>query len=111
VLKYGGLKVWDADGVILASSFEAADGNRIQLQIDEAGARYPLTIDPVAQQAYLKAGNNGGQSDDLFGSSVSVSGDTVARRCSPGRRQHDRGGQYARRGRTPQIGTGLFWLC
>ena len=43
--------------------------------IDERGARYPLTIDPIAQQAYLKASNTG--ASDYFGYSVAVSGDTV----------------------------------
>lgn len=35
----------------------------------------PLTTDPIAQQAYLKASNTG--AEDRFGWSVSVSGDTV----------------------------------
>jgi len=33
--------------------------------VDERGARYPLTIDPIAQQAYLKSGNNGGDPSSL----------------------------------------------
>ncbi len=47
----------------------------INLVVDERGARYPLTIDPIAQQAYLKASNTG--AGDEVGSSVAVSGDTV----------------------------------
>jgi hypothetical protein len=35
----------------------------------------PLTTDPIAQQAYLKASNT--EAGDFFGSSVAVSGDTV----------------------------------
>ncbi len=77
VLNYSGLKVWDADGKILTSRFEAVGENQFRLLVDEAGAHYPITIDPIAQQAYLKAGNNGPASDDRFGSSVAVSGDTV----------------------------------
>ena len=77
VLNYSGLKVWDADGKILPSRFEAAGENQVRLLVEESGARYPLTIDPIAQQAYLKAGNNGGLTDDYFGNSVAVSGDTV----------------------------------
>jgi hypothetical protein len=45
--------------------------------VEESTARYPLTIDPIAQQAYLKAGNNGGVTGDFFGVSVAISGDTV----------------------------------
>ncbi len=75
VLNYTGLKVWDADGKVLASRFEAAGENGLRLLVEEYGARYPLTIDPIAQQAYLKAHqvNTG----DNFGYSVAVSDDTV----------------------------------
>jgi len=76
VLHYTGLKVWDADGKVLASHFAPAEGG-VRLLVDERGARYPLTIDPIAQQAYLKSGNNGASSDDNFGTSVAVAGDTV----------------------------------
>ena len=55
VVNYSGLKVWDADGKILPSHFAAAAEDSFRLLVDERGARYPLTVDPVAQQAYLKA--------------------------------------------------------
>ena len=64
----------DADGRELEAGFEVTDGG-LCLSIDERGARYPLTIDPLAQQAYLKASNT--DAEDHFGHSVSVSGDTV----------------------------------
>ena len=57
-LTYTGLRVFDADGQELEASFECA-GDRLRLSVDERGARYPLTIDPIAQQAYLKASNSG----------------------------------------------------
>ncbi len=78
VLNYTGLKVWDADGKVLASHFEAAGEKDLRLLVEERGARYPLTIDPIAQQAYLKpavVGNS--QAGDGFGASVAFSGDTV----------------------------------
>jgi len=74
VLHYAGLKVWDADGRTLPSQFRAADGG-VRLSVDERGARYPITVDPVAQQAYLKASNAG--ANDGFGWPVAVSGDIV----------------------------------
>lgn len=75
VLNYSGLKVWDADGTILNSRFEAEKDGNFRLLVDEKNARYPITIDPVAQQAYLKASNTGpGHS---FGRAVAISGDTV----------------------------------
>ncbi len=77
VLNYTGLKVWDADGKVLASHFAPAEGG-VRLLVEERGARYPLTIDPIAQQAYLKPAPDGAlQAGDSFGYSVAVSGDTV----------------------------------
>ena len=73
-LTYGGLKAWDATGRPLPARF-LSRGDGIAVEVDERGAAYPVTIDPIAQQAYLKASNTGGL--DLFGWSVAVSGDTV----------------------------------
>ena len=73
-LNYGGLKVWDADGQMLPAEMEAA-GARLALNVDTTGARYPITVDPLVQQAYLKASNT--DSSDGFGVSVAISGDTV----------------------------------
>ena len=74
VLTYAELHVVDADGHPLPAWFEpVAEGLRVA--IAERGARYPLIIDPIAQQAYLKASNNGAGDD--FGSSVAMSGDTI----------------------------------
>ena len=75
VVNYGGLKVWDADGKVLPSSFAPGAGSTVVLRVEEAAARYPLTIDPIARQAYLKASNT--ERDDKFGISAAVSGDTV----------------------------------
>jgi len=73
-LTYSGLKAWDATGKTIPTHFEAtAEG--FAVRYDDAGARYPITIDPVAQQAYLKASNT--EAGDSFGWSVAVSGGTV----------------------------------
>lgn len=74
-VNYAGLKVWDADGQILPSRFELVSENDFQIVVEETKARYPLTIDPIAQQAFLKADNS--EAGDLFGGSVAISGDTV----------------------------------
>ncbi len=74
VLSYTGLTVFDADGHGLDASFERV-GDQLRLCVDELDARYPLTIDPIAQQAYLKASNT--EAWDHFGVSVAISGDTV----------------------------------
>ena len=76
-LTYGGLKAWDANGKTVPTRFEAGepDGSGFRVAVDDAGAVYPITVDPMAQQAYLKASNT--EAGDYFGRSVAVSGDTV----------------------------------
>ncbi len=74
VLNYGGLKAWDATGRVLEARMRG-EGERVIIEVDEAGARYPVTIDPLAQQAYLKASDT--LANDWFGYSVAMSGDTV----------------------------------
>ena len=52
VLSYAKLQAWDAVGKNLPARFVASNGG-IGLSIDEHGACYPITVDPIAQQAYL----------------------------------------------------------
>src|SRR5262245_9983299 len=58
VLTYAGLAVLDRDGRELPARLAPSAGG-LRVLVDERGARYPLTIDPIAQQAYLKASNTG----------------------------------------------------
>lgn len=74
VLRYGGLKVWDADGKTLAARMVPSAAGLL-LEVEESGARYPITIDPLAQQTILRA--SPGDAGDIFGTSVAVSGNTV----------------------------------
>ncbi len=74
VVTYAGLKAWDATGRTLAARF-AQQGENFAIEVDVAGAVYPVTIDPIAQQAYLKASNTNAL--DAFGCSVAISGDTA----------------------------------
>ena len=75
VVNYAGLKVFDADGRDLPARFETR-GADLRVLVDEREARYPVTIDPLVQQAaYLKASNT--ESSDWFGVSVAISGDTI----------------------------------
>ena len=73
-LTYTGLTVFDADGKNVEAGFQR-DGDLLRLAVYEADARYPLTIDPLVQQCYLKAHNT--DQEDFFGCAVAVSGDTV----------------------------------
>jgi hypothetical protein len=74
-VNYSGLKVFDADGRKLSARFERRDDETVRLRFDDTGTRYPITIDPIAQQAYLKASN--ARLGELFGASVAISGDTA----------------------------------
>ena len=71
---YAKLRVWDAAGRSLPARFLTSNTG-VVLSVDERGAHYPITIDPIAQQAYLKASNTG--ASDFFGASVAISGNTV----------------------------------
>ncbi len=73
-LTYNNLTVFDATGRTLDARWAAA-GNHLRLTVDDLDALYPLTIDPIAQQAYLKASNT--QEGDLFGVSIAIDGDTI----------------------------------
>jgi hypothetical protein len=84
VVTYAGLTVIDADERAVRAWFEPAAAG-LRLVVQDTGARYPVTIDPIAQQAYLKASNT--DAGDLFGGfnrmviraglGVAASGDTV----------------------------------
>ncbi|MEY4167437.1 MAG: hypothetical protein RIR52_1261, partial [Acidobacteriota bacterium] len=76
LLRYSDLKVVDASGKELEARFEGDDEDALRVVVEDHEATYPVTIDPtISQQAYLKASNTG--SNDGFGSSVAISGDTV----------------------------------
>ena len=73
-LTYDGLVAFDAEGTQLETWLEASESG-IRIAVLEEGARYPLTVDPVMQTAYLKASNTA--QFDEFGGAVAVSGNTV----------------------------------
>jgi len=74
VLHYADLKVTGASGRELAARITTEAGG-LRIEVDESSADYPITIDPVVQQAYLKASNT--SMFQGFGNSVAISGDTV----------------------------------
>lgn len=73
---YSGLRAWAADGQELAARLEL-DDHRLSILVDDEGARYPLTIDPLCavEQAKVKAGD--GAAGDNFGIANDVDGDTA----------------------------------
>jgi hypothetical protein len=74
VARYAGLVAFDADTVDLDARFEL-DGDLLRIRVDDEGARYPLTIDPIVESAYIKASNT--DAFDEFGFSVAIWGDTA----------------------------------
>ena len=54
----------------------AMEAGGLRIEVDESGAHYPITIDPLVQQAYLKASNNRCLSW-LRREAVAIDGDTV----------------------------------
>jgi hypothetical protein len=73
-LRYAGLSASDAAGKNLSAWLEL-QGDRLLLKVDDAGAQYPLTIDPVIQQAELIASD--AQPFNFLGYSAAISGNTV----------------------------------
>jgi hypothetical protein len=73
-LRYTGLKATDATGKELPSWVELRS-NQMFLRVDNAGAHYPIVIDPFVQLAELTASD--GVAGDEFGISVSLSGNTA----------------------------------
>ena len=75
ILRYGGLRSWDARGRTIASRLEVRE-RQVRLVVEDRDAEYPLVVDPIwTQEAKLTASD--GLAGDAFGVSVSVSGDTA----------------------------------
>ena len=76
VVRYGGLTVTDATGRSLPARLQLAGGT-VLLRVDDAGARYPLTIDPFIQQGPVLYPDDDVDigPDPAFGWSVAISGD------------------------------------
>jgi hypothetical protein len=73
-LRYAGLTACDATGQQLQAWLELK-GSELHLRVQDAGARYPVVVDPVVQLAELTASD--GADGDGLGISVAISGNTV----------------------------------
>ena len=72
ILRYGGLRAWDANGLEVASRLEV-NNREVRLVVEDAGAAYPVVVDPWVQQAQLFASDGAAG----FGGSVAIDGNTV----------------------------------
>jgi hypothetical protein len=73
-LHYADLSAVDADGQQLPARF-ILRAHTILIEVNDIGARYPVSIDPLIRQAQLIPSD--GQQYSFFGNSVAVSGNTV----------------------------------
>ncbi len=74
-VSYAGLKVWDATGKKLPATMQLR-GAEIVIGVEDAEAKYPVTIDPLwNEEAILR--ENPPEPGNYFGQSVSVSGNTA----------------------------------
>ncbi len=73
-LRYGELSARDAAGRVLASRLELRDGSLL-LGIDDHGARYPLTIDPLIHQDAKLTATSDEAGAGSFGVSAALSAD------------------------------------
>ena len=74
ILRYSGLTATDARGRLLASSLQL-EGNRLLIHVNDRGAHYPITIDPLIQAATLTASDSAQGTE--FGFRTAVSGSTL----------------------------------
>ncbi len=73
-LRYGQLSAFDARGRALPARMSLARG-RVILHVRTAGARYPITIDPIFQEGQLSASD--GAAFEEMGTAVAISGSTI----------------------------------
>ncbi len=74
--RYTGLTAFDATGAPLAARLSLSDDAReLAIHVADAGAAYPITIDPWIQAAKLTASE--GEASDAFGTDVAIDGDTA----------------------------------
>ncbi len=89
-LRYGALAATDVRGRALHSWLEL-EGGRVLLRVDAAGARYPLRIDPLIEQARLEGGMTG---EAHFGRSVALSANGSTALIGSPREGHESGGAW-----------------
>jgi hypothetical protein len=76
VLAYTDLFVKDAQGKAL-SAWLSVEAGRVSIHVDDAGAAYPVEIDPLFAMQQAKLVADDGSAGSGFGFSVALSGDTA----------------------------------
>lgn len=104
VMRYAGLRVWDAAGQEIKATMQAA-ANKVWLEVADEKAVYPLTIDPTfVQRTKLSASD--ATYNNLFGESLAMSGNTII----VGASYTDIGGNNGQGAAYVFIRSGTTWL-
>lgn len=75
-LSWSGLLAFDAAGRLLESTLRVVD-ERIVVRVEDAGARFPLTIDPILQSEHTKLIASDASAQASFGDSMRMEGTTL----------------------------------
>jgi hypothetical protein len=77
-LRFGELLAYDADGRALDARFVVRDAG-LRIEVDDRGARYPVTIDPILtnEEAKLVASLSDSMAIAWFGAAVAIDGATA----------------------------------
>lgn len=75
-LRYSDVYSIDARGTALPTRLAVVDG-RIRLSVDDSGAQYPITVDPLVWTVEQQLRGSDTTTSDFFGRSVAVSGNTA----------------------------------
>ncbi|MBD3241991.1 MAG: hypothetical protein GF331_15485 [Chitinivibrionales bacterium] len=70
---YKNLRAYDADGIAVPATMRVVDAHTVALVVDDRGARYPLTVDPLSTTANWVS--EGTQTNADYGISVAPAGD------------------------------------
>ena len=76
VLRYAGLIAYDAAGRKLPAHLELSD-RTLLVRVDDAGAQYPVVVDPFVHKATLYPSDLDEVAFGSFGMAVAISGDTI----------------------------------
>ncbi len=74
VWRWQDLVVFDADGDEVSARMFAANGDLV-IEVDDRGAAYPLTVDPLATTSYWTADRTGSPGNENFGFKTKWAGD------------------------------------
>jgi hypothetical protein len=67
---YGAAAAWDADGAPLPTTLTVDDDGAIILTVDDTGAAFPVTVDPILSTANYTLSIDGSGANPIFGGKI-----------------------------------------